>query len=395
MWIIIPERSTGGHKGMLLTKASPTKTTTSDPPIAPVEEVSSQKVQPSPHQKNTAKPAEVNDDTTAAAAVGTTAAPLPDNSTCPPWNRQSEAIPKDFSPEAFCAQFGERPRRVVPTLWYGIMFSFEFDMLEVLFHELAGVVDKYVIVESAMSHSKKPKVTVLNQLYEQERFREFTPIVYNGTFVVRRLMRSGWDYEKRQRKRVLQVVQESGIRDGDVFVANLDLDEVFSRTTVMRYKYCQSPQMYFHSFGYRYYLDCLMDESVPQFQRGVIVWANRDYGYYDLYKARNALVQTPLNISDFRAEMLKRRSQLVWHMSTFGTFDEIRYKLSHSPHRFVDIEDDSVLRSEIETCKYNNRTRHIVPLYDDLLPRFIQRNQCRFRERGWIRGVVHPAPSNP
>jgi hypothetical protein len=380
VWVVHPTPQLSAHSAHLNSRHL---SSNSSPTAIPAVVLRS-----SPLVEETAPPVEV------PSLQKTDAAPptQPPASSCPPWNRTVRSVPKDFSAKDFCEAFGEAPRRVLPRLWYGVMFSFELDMLEVLFHELAGLVDRYVIVESAMSHAKKQKPMILGQLFDEDRFRPFAPYVINGTFVARRSFRSGWDYEKRQRRRVLQVVQASGIRDGDIFVANLDLDEVFSRKTVMRYKYCASPNMVFHSFGYRYYLNCFMDESIPQFQRSVIVWANRDAGFYDLYKARTARIQTPTNLSDFRGEMKRRDSQLVWHMSTFGTFEDIRFKLSNSPHRFVDIDDNATLIQEIETCKYNNKTRTLVPLYSDQLPLFIQQNQCRFHERGWIRGVVHDPP---
>lgn len=305
-------------------------------------------------------------------------------------DREVETLPSSFEPKSFCKQFGEHPRKNPARVWYGAMFSFELDMLEVLLHETNPVVDKYVFVESTWSHSKRQKPLFFGHVLTQSRFRPFLHKIINGTFNARRRFRSGWDYEKRQRKRVLQVVQESGIQDGDILIANLDLDEVFSRETVMRYKFCNSRDMLFHTFGYRYNLNCYMDETALQFQKSVILWSNFNAGYYDLYKARSAAVLVPLNMSaNFVDELRRFRSQLAWHMSTFGNFEQIRFKLSNSPHRFVDDIDNQTLTSEILACKYNNRTRTHVSISHDTMPRFISRNLCHFKRLGWLRWVAN------
>lgn len=306
---------------------------------------------------------------------------------CGPMNRSLEDLPADFDSKAFCQRFGEEPLSQPARVFYGVMFSFELDMLEVLLHETFPVVDKYIVVESRVSHSKKEKDLYLPLVYEQRRFAPFLSKIVTGTFNVRRSYRSGWDYEKRQRKRVLQVAQSAGIADGDVFVANLDLDEVFSRATVMRYKFCQTidEPKYFHSFGFRYNINCAMDNSTVIFKQNVFVWRPSKVTLYDLYKRRNIRDLSPvMDMSNFAEEVRRREGRLVWHMSTFGTFDQIRFKLANSPHRFVDNVTDDHIKHTIQECEFNGRKRWKVKMLPDTVPILMRRNWCRFAAAGWL-----------
>ena len=77
-------------------------------------------------------------------------------------NRTVEPFDADaFDARAFCARYGYRPRADVPRVLLGLMFSYEYDMLEVMLHELYPVVDEVYIAESETSHSLQRKAAAL------------------------------------------------------------------------------------------------------------------------------------------------------------------------------------------------------------------------------------------
>jgi hypothetical protein len=313
---------------------------------------------------------------------------------CPhAFNRTLEDLPRAFSRQEFCAQFNEKARIVLPKLVYGVMFSYELDMLELLLHETFPVVDHYLLVESSISHSLKPKALNFDRVIREERFAPFLRKIKNYTFNIHDTSkiakyRSGWEIERRQRRRVLQAALAYPFRDRDIFVANLDIDEVFSREALMRYKYCYT-KLAFTAFPFYYNVNCLTNPVAMRMYTTLISWRQRAArgGFYDLYRARQGFGIIPVNTSALRDEFHRHRGNVVWHFSTFGTVEQIIKKLSNSPHRFINTIGHDEVRRNMANCFYNNATRNKVKVFREMLPLLMKKNICHYRKIGWVRSV--------
>lgn len=293
-----------------------------------------------------------------------------------------------FDASSFCNAIGLKARHTPVRVFYGVMFSFELDMLEVLLHETFPLIEKYIIVEAAVSHSKKEKELVLPSVFQEKRFDSFKDRVINGTFLPRpgKKIRSGWEIERKQRQEVLRIAfEQAGMRDDDLLIANMDLDEIFSRETILRFKYCDSESFEFYVYSFRYNLNCLAEPQAALLPSMVF---RKKEGFVDLYRRRTVRTHVDIDLRHLPDEMRVRKTQLVWHLSTFGNISQIRRKLANSPHRFVDEVGDEEIAADVNNCRFNGRKRTLLGgsngLTTDVLPRFVARNKCHFMEKKWF-----------
>lgn len=293
----------------------------------------------------------------------------------------------------FCASHNLSLRPTPARLFYGIMFSFELDMLEVALHESFPLIEQFIIVESLLSHSKRRKKAYLHQIFRQKRFQPFLHKIVNGTFSMKRALKTGWEVENKQRNAVVHLARtNSTIKDGDIFLGNMDLDEVYSRETLMRFKYCEHGKQLplgFHVVSFRYHLNCV-SENVTVYRRAPIFsWHTETYtSHFNMYKRRLGKTVVALDTFNINAEIQKKKAEMAWHMSTFGNVDQIMYKLSHTPHRLMDGMNASAIAFESENCWHNSIQRTRVPnggMEDASLPLFVRRNRCHFLRLGWLR----------
>ncbi len=120
-----------------------------------------------------------------------------------------------------------RKRAKAVKVVYGFIFNHELDLLEVLLHTLADVVDSFILVESTYTHYGKQK-----ELYYQnnkERYHEFAsrimhvilddkPTVSQATMT--------WEHEEFSRASIGGAAAEiEDLRDDDVFIV-VDVDEI-------------------------------------------------------------------------------------------------------------------------------------------------------------------------
>lgn len=320
---------------------------------------------------------------------------------------------------AFCAQFGEpaRPANATPRLVYNIMFGGESDMLEVALHEIYPVVDIIFLTESAITHSLQQRTPVwLTRFKLEPRFKPFLEKIDHQVYTSRRFdkwvefdrkrklyearyhrkvvirgrviddkMRpiTGWEVERNQRKFFLKFLDLHNVTIKDLIIANSDLDEIFSRELLVRYKYCNT-SLDFRTFHFRYDLNCLQETVVSQ-QANLVFFAppKNDFSDIDLFKRRAGHVNAAFDPVNLMTEM--RKGRLVWHLTAFGGADAVLKKYENSPHRFVGKLTREDVSRDIMTCAYNDKQRDRVDLTPDLLPYFIAQNQCQFRAMGWLR----------
>jgi hypothetical protein len=309
---------------------------------------------------------------------------------CPKWNRTMWALPENFDPASFCASYGEPPLppNKRPRIFYGIMFGYEFDMLEVVLHESFPIVDKYILAESALTHSLKPKRSYFADVMAEPRFQPYLHKIANYTFHPRGRIRSGWEIERRQRRFGLKGAFNSSIRNGDIMIGNMDLDEVFQASYLMRLKYCKVKTMHFVQFQFRYHLNCLMIDKWSENRDVNFHWGSESVRVKDLYKARQsrrAVEMEPGNYSNLHQHF---EGRVNWHLGTFGTLEEVMRKLQNSPHRFLANNSQQSVIDDSRNCRYGGDQRWMVSQKLSQLPKYIRQNHCLFRHKGWLPGNV-------
>ena len=286
-----------------------------------------------------------------------------------------------------CASYGERMRPAgqrLPKIFYSIMFGIEVDMLEVVLHEIFPVVDHIFITESTVTHSLRPKGLVFHKIAKTPRFAPFLSKISHDVFSPTKRYSSGWDVEKRQRSFFLRRIAQYNISAGDIVVGNTDLDELFSRELLLRYKYCDvGEDLNFHVFHFRYNFNCLQELQYSRYGATVFLFPNNtaEMRKIDLYRRRTYRKAIPFDVHGVDDVMTQR---LVWHMSAFGGVDAVQKKYENSPHRFVGELSRDAIRASIEACTYNGAARFRVRLPVHRLPYFVRLNLCHYVNLGWF-----------
>ena len=326
-----------------------------------------------------------------------------------------------WSPEAFldaagghlmfCSQFGDVPisePELRPRIIYGAMFNFEADMLEVAMHQVYRIVDRFYVVESSITHSTKTKVLEWPEHSTEERFLPFRDKVKHLVFEPKKTMKSGWDVEKQQRVTYIEEMingKQNGLNltFNDIVMANMDLDEIPSRTMLMRFKYCKmarGTKLFYRIFHFRYHLGCLQTLKVDDLFNTMFFWPAENLHTQkaikkEIYKRREHRVRREISsTANLTAEF--QHPYTTWHMSAFGGMKAIMRKHDHSPHRFVGDFPRKEVERAIKNCEYNDQKMFRVNVENifldppaqkgqpDRLPYLIQRNMCYYKQQGWF-----------
>ena len=243
-------------------------------------------------------------------------------------------------------------------------FHNELEILDIRLHELENVVDKFVLVESTVTHSCKPK-----PLYFQEnknRFKKFQHkiihIVINDTPDVT----LPWivnDYQFSQLARGLKKC-----RPTDIIIFG-DVDEIPKATTIREWKNKPGRLKVFEQFLAYYFLN-YMDSHTPWYGTRMTTFQHLST-YKTMWIAKFAKPDTIIPNGG-------------WHFSYMGGIKRIQQKLSSMTHQ------------EFNTDTYNTKEhilqaiakgKNFMPLHatfsitnTNLLPSYVQQNKKMFDE---------------
>lgn len=244
-------------------------------------------------------------------------------------------------------------------------FFNELDLLEIRLHELAPVVDRFVLCEATLTHSGKPKPLYFSD--NRARFSGFpiTRVIvedYHGID-----LNDAWSLERHQR----QVGVSSAVElfHPDLLIVS-DCDEIPSADAVRTASAISAQTQTFDMGMYYYYLNCRCDSL--RWRRGQIVRPNGD--------RPNA-----------RQIRRTRHAPLIWnagwHFSYLGGVKKIQEKLAAFAHREKDIaqwntEDEIASRVSAgrDLFDRDDKYRFVIDRSLDALPKYVQDNRARFAE---------------
>jgi len=277
------------------------------------------------------------------------------------------------------------------------LFFNELELLELRLHELAGVVDRFVLVETARTHSNRPKPLYFDE--QRERFKEFqdkiihvvvkdTPALENPSLMA--------DFQRNAVGRGL-----AGCRPEDIIMLS-DLDEIPSadkvRATAGKLVFDSRPAA---DLWHRLLKHPAVIWTFRNFfkKHHPFVWVfEHKYFMYFLNCVRVTTWAWPgtrmVHYRDFSSgyHLRRWRGHVVpdagWHFSYMGGIDRIQTKLASYSH------------TERNTPEFNNRERIAravaegqniiapdVPLrferIDDSYPAYLRANLSKFSP--WIR----------
>jgi len=241
------------------------------------------------------------------------------------------------------------------------MFFNELELLEIRLHELTDVVDRFVLVESPVTHSGKPKPLYFAQHRNDQRFAAFLPRIEH--VVVELPTGAGhqqsWQRENDQRRAIARGLQRFG--PGDVLMVS-DADEIPSADGVRCYDRVMGVAALEQMLSYFY---------VNATGGG---WYGTRMVPYERY------VQQP-DLQVYRTAFDYKIQRGGWHFSYLGGADRVRAKLASFAHTEMDTPEYS---SRVEDSLRETRLLWdaaaqctVVPL-DDRFPRHLVENRERF-----------------
>jgi len=244
-------------------------------------------------------------------------------------------------------------------------FSFfnELDLLEIRLNLLDPVVEKFVLVESNMTHAGKPKELLFQQ--NRSRFSKFLPkiyyILYNGSPENPHCNR--WFNENQQRDAILEVLWHIKPSDGLLHIS--DLDEIPRPG-----KLVEAARVYesTHLPVSLQQINCLyyMNFQTTAVSLGSYVYDPTKFNEVPTMLRWHACDNTHKNDFPMVADA-------GWHFSTLGGVEKIREKLSAYAHK--EFDDPEVISDQhLLECMKNG-----VPYYEKKF-KFVE-NPLRFEKK--------------
>lgn len=245
-------------------------------------------------------------------------------------------------------------------------FFNELDVLDIRLHELAGVVDRFVLAEAPLTHSGKPK-----PLHFQEnrgRFSEFLGriehvVVTDFPPADHAVPGESWKYERHQRDALARGL--SGLSDTDIVITS-DVDEVPRADAVRAY----DPSMGLAG----------LDQSLHAYWLNFV---NREteYAWSKILPYGLAKGMTHCQMRYTAGAVIKNGG---WHFSFMGGVAEAVEKIeawAHQEYNIGRIKDEANLRSlrESGTDPHGRALRYAAEALNGTYPRHVLENRARFR----------------
>jgi len=246
-------------------------------------------------------------------------------------------------------------------IYDGFMFFNELDLLEIRLHELKDVVDRFILVESTLTHSGKQKPLYFANAKHEARF---APFVDRIEHVVAELPTGAghepsWRRENEQRRAIGRGFTRFG--HGDLLLVS-DADEIPSAEAVRRYVPGTGVAGLEQVLSY-FYANALGGG-----------WIGTRIVPYEEY------IRRP-DIQVYRTHLDCSIPRGGWHWSYLGGADRVREKLASFAHTELDtpafmsrvdesVRDAKLIWDAAQRCR-------VVPV-DDSFPSYLIANQERF-----------------
>jgi len=284
---------------------------------------------------------------------------------------EKDAGMKDFL-ESFYYRLTDRwtsrPRQV----YDGFTFFNELEILKLRLQELYDQVDKFVLVESTLTHQNQPKPLYFQE--NKDQFREFNDKIIHIIVEDMPGTADPWVNERHQRNCITRGLTHC--RDYDIVMV-ADVDEIPNHQAVAYYKKN-------HFFN--------------------IKRLDQKFYYYYLNNDTNcswrlAYIASFCNIKDkelsaIRKAKIKKRDLIPnggWHFSFLGGVDNIIKKIEAFAHNEYNLEQYKD-RERLINCLHNGKDlfgrgdyKYQFVNIDESFPEYVINNIEYYRQIGWIK----------
>lgn len=278
----------------------------------------------------------------------------------------------------------------MPRVFDCFTFFNELDLLEIRLHELTPVVDRFVIAESPVTFTGRPKA--LHFLDNKDRFAAFAGKIIHIIVDDQPVTNSAWEREWHQRNAL-----EGGIADAapDDLILLSDVDEI-PRSEVIcairRSPPARNELLCFELRMFYYFANLEFDERWIRRGPRCVVTA----GYFGMQHLRNIKGPHPSPFRDFSrtisawresGRLIHRRAlrDAGWHFSYLGGIAAIREKVQSTSDGWklpADFKCDETIRARVGRRMAVREgpfsQLHLRPI-DDSFPAYLRANLERYR----------------
>lgn len=272
------------------------------------------------------------------------------------------------------------------------MLNNELDLLEIRLHTLNDVVERFVIVESPLTHSGKSKP--LHYQNNQHRFKDFWHkidyLIYPGFLVTENT--HAWGNENRQRDYFLEILKTRQPQDGLIFYSDMDEIPRPEKLLEARELLRQNPDVpvAFELTYCLYYMNWAFDAP----SRGALLYdPNRAQAFHRRWGVENhapTALRWHSNAAGSEGDF-QTVYNAGWHFSALGGVEKLTEKIQSCAHREFDtpeinnpdhlitamnqgqayFKEFTVFNAVDQTCK---------PLPQESLPPYVLANLEKFQQ---------------
>lgn len=267
-----------------------------------------------------------------------------------------------------------------PKIYDCFPFFNEFDLLEIRLNELDGIVDEFVLVESTLTFSGKPK-----PLYFNENKDKYEKFLHKIIHIIQDDPDTGTDYaanwvrEEAQRDKIMEVLTPK-CQSMDVIISS-DLDEIPRASAVRDYTlfHLKDGLMMLNQKYSYYFLNNFTEDY--KWQEG------RIFPFYETEK----YTLSKLRRGPTHHTHIPSLDNAGWHFSFLGNADHIRTKIeafAHTEFDKAEIKADKNINFAIENgadlFPRGETTFNTVPI-DKNFPIFVIQNIDKYISLGYVR----------
>lgn len=270
----------------------------------------------------------------------------------------------------------------------------ELDLLELRLNLLNDVVEKFVVVESNMTHSGKPKRMWFTE--NKDRFAKFSDkiihLYYQGYYIEddKKDTHIVWYNENMQRNTILEALKIAQPSDGILYIADVDeipkpeklLEgrELYFKTGML-VNFALEQCLYYMNYNFKGFAQ-IRGSMMYNEERAKAIYTS--YGKADC--SPSALRWHM--VADGYENDWPTVIDAGWHFSTLGDPNSIRYKLESNAHRFCDTEEYKNAE-RINQCITEGSHVYDMDRYKDtklvkreleFLPTYVQQNLDKFQK---------------
>jgi len=261
-----------------------------------------------------------------------------------------------------------------PKVYDCFNFFNEFELLEVRLNELNDYVDKFVLVECCETHNGKPKKLYFEE--NKERFAKFKDKIIHVKVTEPFEAKKVFARERHQRSQILRGLKDAK-PDDIIFIS--DLDEIIRGSKVAEIVELISSKKaeaaILTQTMYYGYLNRQQFDKWP----GPVCSTYRVVKRISPASTRRLRNQRPRMIKKARLTKIEVVPDAGWHFTSMGGVDRFIQKLESCAHVELDTPENKQKQKILADIR-------ALPLkeIDESFPRYIQENQEKFRQLGFI-----------